>query len=212
MDLEKLFCVAVPPADNKSLDASRPHHFGRKLLSTSFFECHWTPMKICFILQDSELPGVGHGSFSAEAEVGGGSGAVPSMFAPSPFERAGLTGYDSDDEGENDGRECAPTASAEDLSGYDDCSTTDAETRRRPLTRSCSHYSPPRRGEHVFPVAPATRTCLLSFEGYLVEVTWWLSFQFSRNELVVQRHLNGGTNSCCNSGCNDGALVFIPPC
>ncbi|BDA43970.1 hypothetical protein COCOBI_05-1540 [Coccomyxa sp. Obi] len=96
--------------------------------------------------EDSELSGVGLSGFSAEAEAAGGSGAVPSMFSPSPFERAGLTGYDSDDEGETVGRERAANASAGDLSGYDECSTTDAETRRRPLTRSCSHYSPPRRG------------------------------------------------------------------
>lgn len=133
---------------------------------------HWTHKRFCRILQDSELSGVGLGSFSAEAEVAGGCGAVPSIFGPSPFERAGLTGYDSDDEGENDGRERAATASAEDLSGYDDCSTTDVETRRRPLTRSCSHYSPPRRGEHLLPVAPAFRRCMLSFEAYLVEVAW----------------------------------------
>ena len=126
---------------------------------------------------------MGLGSFSAETEAVSGSGAVPSMFGPSPFERAGLTGYDSDDEGENDGRERGASASAEDLSGYDDCSTTDAETRRRPLTRTRSHYSPQRRGEHVFPAGSAARTCLLSFDGCLVELEWWMSFQLSRTGL-----------------------------
>ena len=85
--------------------------------------------------QDSELSGGAPVGFP-EAAMGCAEAAdVPSLFGPSPFERASLTGYDSDDEGETEGHE--HNASTATLSAYDDC-TTDGEPLRRPLTRSCS--------------------------------------------------------------------------